>query len=312
MILQLGFKRMLAVTGVAVVALSLAACGSSGDPLAGGSAAPSGSSAGGPIIVGSANFTESNVIGELYAQAMKAKGVQTSTKPNIGSREVYIKALKDKSISVVPEYTGNLLGYFDKTSTATSASDIEAALPKAVGADLKVLKVSAAADQDVYVVTKQYAADNQIASLEDLKKVASTATLGGPSELSQRPYGPIGLKKVYGVTFKAVKGYDSPAVKVKDLNANKFQVGEFFTTDSPIAENGYVELKDPKNLIKPQNVVPLVRAEVASNTAATGAIEAVQAALTTADLTALNKKVDVDHEDPNQVAAEWLKSKGLA
>ena len=308
------FKRTLASAVIGAAALAMTACGANSDPTAGGgSAAPSGSSSsGGQVIVGSADFTESNVIGELYAQAMKAKGVDATTKPSIGSREVYIKALKDKSISVVPEYTGNLLAYFDKSSTATTATAIEAALPKAVGSDLKVLKASPAADQDVYVVTKQYAAENNLTSLADLAKIAPTATLGGPPELAQRPYGPTGLKKDYGITFKAFKPYGSLAVKVKDLNANKFQVGEFFTTDSAILDNGYVQLKDPKNLILPQNVVPLMRADMAENSAATGAIEAVQAALTTEDLTVMNKKVDVDHEDPDQVTGEWLKSKSLA
>jgi osmoprotectant transport system substrate-binding protein len=303
------FKRRVTTAAIAVAALALAACGANSDPIGNSSAAPSGSGsasgASGTVIVGSANFTESNVIMELYAQAMKAKGVNVSTKLNIGSREVYIKALQDKSISVIPEYTGNLLGYFDKNTTAKTSAEIEAALPKAVGSSLKLLKVSPAADQDVYVVTKQYAADNGLASLADLTKVASSATLGGPSELQKRPYGPDGLKKTYGVTFKAFKPYDAIAVKVKDLNGNKFQVGEFFT------DNGYVELKDPKNLIAPQNVVPLVAADVASNTAATGAIESVQAALTTADLTKLNNLVDVKHEDANQVAGDWLKEKGL-
>ena len=306
------FKRAVAVASLTVAALAMAACGSNSDPLGSTSAAPSVSAAGGQVVVGSANFTESNVLAELYAQAMKAKGVDASTKLNIGSREVYIKALKDKSIAVVPEYTGNLLAYLDKSASATTAAEIEAALPKAAGSDLKVLKSSAAADQDVYVVTKEYAAENGIASLADLSKVSGKAILGGPSELAERPYGPNGLKKEYGVTFKQFKPYDALAVKVKDLNAGKFQVGEFFTTDSAILDNGYVQLKDPKNLILPQNVVPLMRADVAGNSAATGAIEAVQAALTTEDLTVMNKKVDVDHEDYDQVAGEWLKSKGLA
>ncbi len=307
------FKRTFAAAGVAVAALALAACGSSpsSNPLGDASAAPSGSSGGGTVIVGSADFTESSVIAELYAQAMKAKGVDVSKKLNIGSREVYVKALKDKSISVVPEYTGNLLIFFDKTNAAKTSAEIESVLPKAVG-DLKLGKLSAAVDQDVYVVTKKFAADNGLASLGDLTKVGSTAVLGGPSTLAQRPYGPIGLKKSYGVTLKAFKPYDSLAVKVKDLNDGKYQVGEFFTTDSAIADNGYVELKDPKNLILPQNVVPLMRPEVASNATAAGAIDAVQAALTTADLVTLNKQVNVDHLDADQVAADWLKAKGLA
>src|SRR5918998_5555288 len=104
--------------GLTLAALLLAACCGNTDPLSQGSPAPSGSAsaAGGPIVVGSANFTESNIIAEIYSQALAAKGIQSSTKLGIGSREVYIKALQDKSIAVVPEYSGNLLQNFDKAT----------------------------------------------------------------------------------------------------------------------------------------------------------------------------------------------------
>ena len=113
-------------------ALALAACGAGSDPLAEPST-ETGESGGtaGAIIVGSADFTESQILGELYAQAIKAKGGDASTKPGIGSREVYIKALQDNSVSVVPEYTGNLLLHFDPAATATTEAEIASALPSA-------------------------------------------------------------------------------------------------------------------------------------------------------------------------------------
>ena len=305
-------RRAVVVAGIGAAALALAACGGGGaDPLAESSGSPS-VAGGGKVVVGSADFTESQILGELYAQAMKAKGVDASTKPGIGSREVYIKALQDNSISVVPEYTGNLLLYFDPQATATTEAEIAAALPTAIGSDLKILEPSKAQDQDVYVVTKQTSEEQGITSLEDLKKISSTSILGGPAELQDRAYGPPGLEKIYGATFKQFKPYASPAVKVKDLNDNKIQVASFFTTEAAIPDNGYVKLEDPQSMILPQNVVPLVRADVASNTAAVDAVNAVQQALTTEELTALNKSVDADNQDPNQVAAEWLKAKGLA
>lgn len=307
--------RTIATAGLGVAALLLAACGGGGggNPLGQPAASGSGSaSASAPIVVGSANFTESQIIAELYSQALVAKGIQSSTKPNIGSREVYIKALQDKSISVVPEYTGNLLLNFDKNATATTAQEVETALPKALPTDLKVLKASTAVDQDVYVVTKQFAAQNGLSSLADLKKVASNVILGGPSTLATRSYGPQGLEKIYGAKIKEFKPYDSLAVETKDFLDNKIQLAEYFTTESVIADNGFVELKDPEGMILPQNVIPLVRSEVADNTTVTGVLDSVQAALTTEDLIALNKKVDTDHQDANQVAADWLKSKGLA
>ena len=304
----------LAVIGTTAAALLLAACGGGGggDPLAsGGPSASSSGGGGGPVVVGSANFTENQVLAELYAQAMKAKGVDASTKLSIGSREIYLKALQDGSIGVVPEYSGNLLLYFDKNATAKTEAEIQEALPSAVGSDLKVGTASKAADQDVYVVTKQFSDQNQLTSLADLKKISANSVLGGPSELEKRAYGPPGLEGIYGAKFKEFKPYDSPAVKVKDLNDNKIQVATFFTTESAIPDNGYVMLEDPESMILPQNIVPLMRSDVASNTAAVGAIDAVNAALTTEELTQLNKQVDVDKQDADQAAGEWLKSKGL-
>lgn len=307
-------RRTAVSAALAAMALVLAACGGGGtDPLGQNSAAPSATGTGGaPLVVGSANFTENQILAEIYAQALQAKGLEASTKLNIGSREVYIRALQDGSISIIPEYTGNLLLYFDKNTSATTPEEVEQALPRAIGNDLKVLEVSPAADQDVYVVTRAYSEANGLTSLADLKKVSANAILGGPSELKDRAYGPEGLKEIYGATFKQFKPYDAPAVKVRDLNDNKIQVATFFTTDAAIPDNDYVQLADPQSMILPQNVLPLVRADVADNTAATEALNAVSAALTTEDLTRLNKRVDVDREDANSVAADWLKSKGLA
>lgn len=305
-------RRTLGAVVAASAALALAACGLNGDPLADQSAAPENGGGDGPIVVGSANFTESAILGELYAQALVAKGIEAETRPDIGSREVYIKALQDNSISIVPEYTGNLLLYFDKTSTASTPEEIESALPDAAGPDLAVLKSSPAADQDVYVVTKQFADEKGVTAIGDLAPLASDLVLGGPSELEQRSYGPPGLREIYGVEFKQFKPYDAAAVKVKDLNDGKIQVATFFTTEAAIGDNGYVQLEDPNQMILPQNVVPLARKNVGENTEAVAAIEGVQDALTTEALTAMNKQVDVDHANAKDVAAEWLKSEGLA
>jgi osmoprotectant transport system substrate-binding protein len=301
--------------GLGIAALLLTACGGGNDPLAESSAEPSeaaSSPTGGEILVGSADFTESKILAEIYSQALQAKGVQSSTKLGIGSREIYIKALQDQSISVVPEYTGNLLVNFDANATATTAEEVEKALPEALPSGLKVLKSSPAVNQDVYVVTKEYSEKNGITSLEDLKKIASGATLGGPPELENREYGPPGLEKIYGAKFKAFKPYAKYPPKISDLDSNKIQVATFFTTDAVISEKGYVQLEDPQSMILPQNVIPLVREDVASNSTATSALDAVQAALTTEDLMALDKKVDSERQDPDQVAGEWLTSKGLA
>lgn len=306
--------RSLTAVGLSVAALLLAACGGGGDPLAEPtSAAPSASGGGGaPIVVGSANFTESNIVAEIYSQALAAKGVQSSTKLGIGSREVYIKALQDSSIAIVPEYTGNLLLNFQPESTAKSAADVEAALPDALPEGLEVLKSSAAIDQDVYVVSKEFSEKNGVTSLADLAKITDGVTVAGFSELEQRAYGPKGLASVYKIKVKEFKPYDSAELMAEELNKGNVDVADLFTTASAIGRNQLVQLEDPEQLILPQNVVPLVRSEVTQNATATAALDAVQAALTTEDLIALNSKVDDDRQDPDQVAKEWLTSKGLA
>jgi len=310
-------KRSLLGVGLGIAGLFLTACGDNANPLSDASSpqpsqSGSASAQGGPVVVGSADFTESKILAEIYSQALKAKGVDSSTKLGIGSREIYIKALQDGSISAVPEYTGNLLLNFDANATATTADEVEKSLPAVLPSGIKVLKASSAVDQDVYVVTKEFSAQNGITSLADLKKIASTSTLGGPPELEKRAYGPPGLEKIYGAKFKAFVPYAKYPPKISDLDSNKIQVATFFTTDAVISEKGYVKLEDPQSMILPQNVIPLVRSDVADNANAVAALEGVQSALTTDDLVQLDKKVDSERQDPAQVAGEWLKSKGLA
>jgi osmoprotectant transport system substrate-binding protein len=306
-------KQSLVGVGLGLAFL-LAACGGTNNPL--GEASPQQRSesapASAPVVVGSADFTESKILAEIYSQALKAKGVESSTKLGIGSREIYIKALQDQSISAVPEYTGNLLLYFDPNATATTATEVEKALPDVLPSDLKLLSSSDAVDQDVYVVTKEFSAQHGINSLADLKKIASTSTLGGPPELAERAYGPPGLEKIYGAKFKAFVPYPKYPPKISDLDNNKIQVASFFTTDAILAEKGYLLLEDPQSMILPQNVIPLVRSDVAENPTAVAALDAVQAALSTSDLMQLDKKVDSERQDPAQVAGEWLASRSLA
>ena len=310
-------KQAFIGVGLGIAALLFTACGANNNPL-GDATSPQPaqpgqtSAASAPVVVGSADFTESKILAEIYSQALKAKGVESSTKLGIGSREIYIKALQDQSISAVPEYTGNLLLYFDPNATATTATEVEKALPDLLPSDLKLLSSSDAVDQDVYVVTKEFSAQHGINSLDDLKKIASTSTLGGPPELGERAYGPPGLEKIYGAKFKAFVPYPKYPPKISDLDNNKIQVASFFTTDAILAEKGYLLLEDPQSMILPQNVIPLVRSDVADNPTAVAALDAVQAALSTSDLMQLNKKVDSERQDPAQVAGEWLTSRSLA
>jgi osmoprotectant transport system substrate-binding protein len=130
--------------------------------------APGTQAAGQSLTVGSANFQENVVLADIYAQALQAQGATVTTQLNIGSREAYMPGLQDGSIDLIPEYTGVLLQYFDKTATATSSADVYAALPAALPSGLVVLDQSKAEDKDSIVVTKQTADKYGVSSIADL------------------------------------------------------------------------------------------------------------------------------------------------
>ena len=290
--------------------LALAACGGSsgGSPLgsSGGSKAPSDT-----IIVGSANFPENALLADIYADALSAKGVKVTKKLNIGSRETYIPALKDGSIDLIPEYSGVLLQYFDKSATAVSPDDVFAALQKAVPAPLTVLDKSAAEDKDAVVVTKATATKYNLTSISDLKSVAGKLAIGGPPEWKTRQTGLPGLKAKYGVTFGSFKALDAGGpLTIQALKSGRVQAADVFTTDPNIAANGWVILQDPNNLFAAQNVLPLINSTKASDTVKT-TLNAISAKLDTASLGALVKSVVLDKKDPDVVAQDWLKTAGL-
>lgn len=280
---------------------------------AGESGTGSGSeAASGPIVIGSANFTESELIAEIYAAALTAKGVDVSTKLDIGSREVYLQAIKDGSINLLPEYTGGLLAAFDPDSSATAPDEVYQDLTAALPDSLEVLEMSKAQDQDSVTVTKETAEKYDLTSIGDLAPVAGDMTLGGSSEWKTRADGPQGLKKVYGVEFKDYKELDPGGpLSVKGLKTGLVQATDIFTTNPAIEENDFVVLKDPKNLFQAQNVVPLIAKSVATPTVK-DTLNAVSAKLTTAALTEMQRVVQDTKADPADVAAKWVSDNGLS
>lgn len=303
-------KRMTSVLAITTAAiLGLSACGGGGDPLA--SDSPTGSSTaatGGDIVVGSADFPESELLAEIYAGALKAKGINATTKPRIGARELYLKALEDGSIQVVPEYTGALGFNYDKNFSETDPDKVYAAIQKLIPAEFAVLEKSAAEDNDSIVVTKATADEKKLTKIEDLKAVAGDMTLAAPPEFQKRPQGIPGLTKTYGVTFKQFRPLTGQAL-VQALKNGQVDAANIFTTDPSIAANGFVSLEDTKKLFGSQNIVPLVAKDKADQLAP--ALNAVSAALTTDVVAGLVKEVVTDKKDAKDVAAEFLKANNL-
>jgi osmoprotectant transport system substrate-binding protein len=307
-------KIALAVS-VSAALLSLAACGSSGgNPLStGSSSSSSGGGAGsGGITVGSADFPESALLAEIYAGALEAKGVKVSKKLNIGAREAYIPALQDGSIDLIPEYTGVLTQYFNKTAKATDSDGVYAELKASLPATLTVLAKSAAEDKDAVVMKKDKADQLGAKSISDLVGKSQNLSFGGPPEWKTRPSGLPGLQKVYNLTFKTFRPLDAGGpLTVQALKNGQVDAADLFTTDPNIAANNFVILDDPKHLFAAQNVVPLITKSKSTPTIQ-GALDAVSAKLDTTTLAALLTEVVTDKKDPSTVAKEFLTKNNLS
>jgi osmoprotectant transport system substrate-binding protein len=305
-------KRTILMTGAAAVAaLALAACGANNNPTApaGGGGGSTASAGGGSITVGSADFSESQVLGEIYAGAIKAKGITVTTKPNIGSRDVYIKALQDGSVDIVPEYTGSLLTFLKGTPPSQDPDAVYATLKTTLPATLVVLDKSAAQDKNSMVVTKDTAAKFSLKSIADLAAHQADITVAAPPEFQTRQQGLVGLKSDYGfapANFLPLKG----AAIVNALTNGQAQAANIFSTDPSISANGFVTLDDPKLLFGSDNVVPLLRKDKVNDTI-TAALNAVSAKIDTTTLTDLVKQVDVDKKDASAVAKDFLSKNGL-
>jgi osmoprotectant transport system substrate-binding protein len=296
-----------------VAALTLSACGGGGggddkNPLSGGGAAK------GTITVGGANFPESGLIGEIYAQALEAKGLKVNRKFNIGAREIYYDQVVKGGIGVMPEYNGALLTTsVDKTSTAATTDEVNAALKAKLPPSVEVLNSAQAEDKDSVTVNAQTASKYNLKSIADLKPVANQLTIAGPSEFKTRQQGIVGLKKVYGLEFKKFQPFDAgaQATLVKLLTENKVQAADLFTTDPTIVQKKLVVLEDPQHVFSAQNVTPLVN-KSAVNPTAVAALNAVSAKLTTQDLLDMMKRIAIDKDDQEKVAKDWLAKSGLA
>lgn len=308
-------RPLLAGVGLATL-LALSACGSS-DPLGGGSSSPAGDTgtASGPaegqtLVIGSQQYYSNEIIAELYAQALEDEGYTVDRQYQIGQREVYLPEVESGAIDVFPEYSGNLLQYYDKDTEAASAEEVNTALTEALPEGLSALKPAEATDQDSYNVTQEFADEHGLSSLADLSTVGSALKVAANSEFEARPYGPQGLSETYGVDVTVVPVEDSGGpLTVKALTDGDVQLADIYSADPSIETNGFVTLEDPENLILPQNITPIVSDKVDPGAAA--AIEEVNALLTTEELISLNRTSVEDQAASKDVARTWLEEQGL-
>lgn len=272
------------------------------------------SSAMGPtLIIGTKNFPEEFILGQLYKQALQAKGFHVSYKENIGSTELIQTSLTSGKINFYPEYTGVIVqDVFHKTSPKTAAATYALAKRLEAGKGFSVLNPTPFYDTDVLAVTKKTAAKYGLKTISDLKKVGSFK-LGGFPECKTRTTCFLGYTKAYGLTkasFLPLAGISAYAA----LDAGKVLAADVFSTDPPLlAPSKYKVLTDPKHVTGFQNVAPIVKASVASALGSkfTSTVNAVSAKLTLPAIIAMNKAVEVNKADPAVVAKAFLKANHL-
>ena len=301
-----------------------AAASPSPRPAASPLAVPSPSAAASPVAggakptikMGSANFPEQVILGELYAQILEANGFTIERHLNLGSREIVWPALESGQIDMYPEYLATLERFLAKDQS--KASSDPAATQKALQdvltpKNITVLDYSQALDQNGFAVTKATADKYKLSKMSDLQPVANQLVLGGTPECPQRPFCLLGLMQTYGLMFKDFKPLDTGGpLTVAALENGEIDVGELFTTDPNIGLKGFIELEDDKHLQLADNIAPVVRNDILNRAPELRQLaNSVSSKLTTPDLIDMNKQVGIDHKDAKDVAQAYLKDKGL-
>jgi osmoprotectant transport system substrate-binding protein len=314
-------KRFLVGAAGAATAALLAGCGGSSSSTAadtGASSSPS-SSGGGVVRISGQNFTEAQIVADLYAGVLKKAGYDPQVKL-VGTRDIYMKVFP-KSIDVVPEYVGGILEFLNGTYNGSNAApvtmsdaaqSISDAQPLLKKAGISLLDPSSATDSNAFFVTKKFAEDNNVSSLSDLK--GKSVVLAAAPDCKGRLDCEGGLTDKYGIKITKILplGYASPQT-YKSVLSGESQLGETSTTDATLESQGLVLLEDDKKIQPAENLVPAVSSDfLAAHPDVAAPLNALMAALTTENLTQLNADVSVNREDPQDVADKFLADNGLS
>src|SRR4051812_22374288 len=314
---------------VIAASLALSACGSSNDnnttsSAAGGSqtSASSGNTikansanSSKNVTIGSKNFTEEYILGQIYAQALKAAGYNVKTQLNLGSEQIALKALKSGQIDAYPEYTGTALTSFFKAKTTDIPTDPQKAYQQAKAgfakSGLTALPPTPFTDSNALAVTQATADKLGVKSISDLKAKAGDLTFSGSPECRQRQDCLLGLQKFYGINPGKFTVVD-PSLRHEVLQKGQADASFVFTTDGQIKANKEVVLTDPKNIFPPYNITLVVRDQTVQKAGPDFAktIALVQKGMTTQVMQELNSRVDLDKQKPAAVAKQYLTESG--
>jgi osmoprotectant transport system substrate-binding protein len=307
-----------ALLAVTALSFGLAACGSSGPSSSSSSASQASGGqpeAGKPAVtIGDENFPEENILGQLYAQALKAKGYTINLKSEVGSSKVIYNAMQSGQIDMYPEYTGVFLSAVAKqTKLPTSAADAyKRAKAFAESRGLLMLDYTPFYDSDALAVLPSYATEHKLASVADLKPLGKSATLGGAPEFATRSAGVLGLKKEYGLNLAFTP--IARELSYKALESGQVDVQDVFTTDGQLLGGKFKVLADPKHVFGFENVAPIIKDRtvlLVEGPAFEETVNKVSKLLTIAAVQQMNKAVSVEKQSPASVATRFLKANGL-
>jgi len=314
-------RALFAVLATAVLGVGVAACGSSNDEssttASAGLIQKNPDNSGVKLTVGSKNFTEEYILGQIYAQGLEAAGYDVSTKLNLGSETIALKALKDGEISGYPEYTSTALGSFFQVPANKIPSDAQEAYTQAK-ADLEKEGLTAFpptpfADSNAVGTLTSTAEKDGLTTISDLKGKSQDMVLAGSPECRERIDCLAGLEKNYGLKFKQFTPVDI-GLRYTVLDKGDADLSIVFTSDAQLANsNKYTVLEDDKGLIPAGNVIFITSQKIVDEAGPDYAkvIGQVQQNLTLPVIRELNSRVDIDKEEPAKVAHDYLKSSGL-
>ena len=307
-------QRFLRVVALAAVAALLAAACGSTEPEGGGGGGGGTAAKNVTVKLGSNDFTEQFILGQIYKQGLEKAGYTVQYQEGLGSREVVFPALESGKLDMYVEYAGSALQILAKKAPDKHADKVLADLTQFLATKgIKPLQQAPMEDKNALSVTKQTAEKYHLTTISDLAKVQDKLVMGGPPECKDRATCYKGLQQAYGLPNLSFKAISQGGLKYSALANGDIQVALSFTTDGPIAKQGLVVLQDDKGVFPPDHAVPVVRQAFLDSAGPEfeQAVNKLTAAITTEEITKLNAKVDLDKEEPADVAGEWLKEKGL-
>ena len=313
---RMGQGRNVLRAACLALAVLCAACtnsGSHGSPGQGRAAGHPGPA----ITVGSFNFPESVLLGYIYADALAAKGFPVRVMPGLGTRELVEPALMNGLIQLVPEYSGSALAFLSlgrRPAASDAAATYRSLAQVAESHGLVAAQPAPAQDANAIVVTAATAARYHLRSIADLARHAPGLMFGGPPECRERADCLLGLKRAYGLRFKAFTATDTGGpLTLQALVAGQIGVGLLFTTDPGILARHLVILADSRALQPAENITPLVRQTTMDRYGPRlrAPLDAVSARLTTDTLRSLDARVELSGLSPRRVADSWLRAQAL-